>query len=350
MTDLSYLRELPLPSFFNPAKASEIWRVPYQERAEQASEWAKTHGILPSTQDTFRIALIGIDVQNTFCIPGFELYVGGRSGMGAVEDNQRLCRFIYRNLANLTHIVATLDTHTAMMIFHPIFLINDLGEHPAPMTLITYEEILMGEWKFNPEIADNLGITPEYGQRHLLHYAEELRERHKYDLTIWPYHVMIGSIGHSLVPLYEEALFFHNIARKNQTKFTIKGNNPLTEHYSAIGPEVLDGPSGERIASKSAFFLDLMKEYDAVVIAGQAKSHCVAWTIADLLDDIQVHNPELVHKVYLLEDCTSPVVVPGVVDYTDQADAAFQRFAGAGMHLIRSDQPIASWPGLGVRV
>jgi hypothetical protein len=51
-----------------------------------------------------------------------------------------------------------------------------------------------------------------------------------------------------------------------------------------------------------------------------------------------------------LEDCTSPVVVPGVVDYTDQADAAFQRFAGAGMHLIRSDQPIASWPGLGVRV
>jgi len=30
-----------------------------------------------------------------------------------------------------------------------------------------------------------------------------------------------------------------------------------------------------------------------------------------------------VEKVYLLEDCTSPVVIPGVIDYTDLADAAF---------------------------
>ena len=44
----------------------------------------------------------------------------------------------------------------------------------------------------------------------------------------------------------------------------------------------------------------------------------------------------LAPKVYLLEDCTSPVVVPGVVDYTDEADAAFRRFAEAGMHVVRS--------------
>ena len=48
----------------------------------------------------------------------------------------------------------------------------------------------------------------------------------------------------------------------------------------------------------------------------------------------------LVRKVYLLEDCTSPVVVPGVVDYTEQADAAFRRFAEAGMHVVRSTDPI----------
>jgi len=47
-----------------------------------------------------------------------------------------------------------------------------------------------------------------------------------------------------------------------------------------------------------------------------------------------------------LEDCTSPVVIPGVVDYTDQADAAFRNFKDAGMHLVRSTDPISSWPGL----
>ncbi len=346
MASTKLFREIPVPEFYDPARAGQVWPIPYQERAAQARQWAEKYNLPPAVNDRYKIALIGIDIQNTFCIPGYELFVGGRSGIGAVEDNQRLCAFIYRNLANLTHIVATLDSHTAMQIFHPIFLINDLGEHPAPMTLISYEDLLVGRWKFNPAVADNLEISPEYGQQHLLHYAEELKDRHKYDLTIWPYHVMLGSIGHALAPIFEEAVFFHTIARQHQDFFTIKGNNPLTEHYSAIGPEVLDGPSGEPIAAKSRTFLKLLKEYDAVVFAGQAKSHCVAWTIADLLEDINIHQPDLAHKVHLLEDCTSPVVIPGVVDYTEAADAAFKRFAKAGMHLVRSDQPIADWPGL----
>jgi nicotinamidase-related amidase len=48
--------------------------------------------------------------------------------------------------------------------------------------------------------------------------------------------------------------------------------------------------------------------------------------------------------VYLLDDCTSPVVVPGVVDYTDQADEAYRRFEQAGMHVVRSTDPMDSWP------
>jgi nicotinamidase-related amidase len=63
-----------------------------------------------------------------------------------------------------------------------------------------------------------------------------------------------------------------------------------------------------------------------------------------LLGDILEHDPKLVSKVYLLEDCTSPVVVPGVVDYSDQADAAFQSFEAAGMHVVRSTQPLETWP------
>jgi len=74
---------------------------------------------------------------------------------------------------------------------------------------------------------------------------------------------------------------------------------------------------------------------DVMLIAGEAKSHCVAWTISDLLEDIQSVDPSLANKVHLLEDCTSPVVVPGA-DYTDAADAAFARFAEAGMHRVRS--------------
>ncbi len=339
----SAYRELPIPPHFEPEKVGQIWRVPYQERAAQAANWAARYNLAPAAQDDFKLALLIIDAQNTFCIPGFELFVGGRSGQGAVDDSRRLSEFIYRNLGAITHITATLDTHTAMQIFHAVFLVDAQGRHPAPLTLISYDDLLAGKWRFNPALAASLNVTPEYGQAHLLHYAEELKARGKYDLTIWPYHVMLGSLGHALVPAIEEAVFFHTLARSSQASFEIKGGNPLTEHYSAIGPEVLDGPDGQAIAGRSGRFLRTLQTYDAVLIAGQAKSHCVAWTIDDLLTDIRASDERLVEKVYLLEDCTSPVVVPGVVDYTEHAERAFRRFAEAGMHVVRSTKPLASW-------
>ena len=95
---------LPVPPHYNPDKVGEVWRVPYQQRAEEARHWAARNKIQPASQDQFRIYLMLVDVQNTFCIPGFELFVGGRSGTGAVDDNKRLCDFIYRNLDVITRI------------------------------------------------------------------------------------------------------------------------------------------------------------------------------------------------------------------------------------------------------
>jgi nicotinamidase-related amidase len=342
---LNPLHPLPIPPHFDPEKVSEVWRVPYQERAAQAKSWAEEYGITPSSSDSTRLCLVVIDVQNTFCIPGFELFVAGRSGNGAVDDNRRLCKFIYRNLATITQITATLDTHHAMQIFHSIFLVDDRGDHPPPMSLISEQDILSGRWKFNTAIADSLEISPEYGQEYLVHYTHQLSERKKYELTVWPYHVMLGSIGHALVSAVEEAIFFHGIARSSWTEFEVKGDNPLTEHYSAVGPEVLEGPDGKQVGQKNKRFLQKLKEFDRVVIAGQAKSHCVAWTIDDLLNDILQYDPQLVKIVYLLNDCSSAVVVPGLVDYTDEAEAAFKKFAEAGMNIINALDDLRSWPG-----
>ncbi|MBV9388932.1 MAG: isochorismatase [Chroococcidiopsidaceae cyanobacterium CP_BM_ER_R8_30] len=338
-------KQLPIPPHFNPHKVGEVWRVPYQERAAAAEAWAKQHGIQPAAEDKTRICLMAIDVQNTFCIPEFELFVGGRSGMGAVDDNVRLCEFIYRNLGVISVIAPTVDTHTAMQIFHPIFWTNDAGEHPTPAaTNITLEDVQKGVWKVNPVIAHSLnGGNYLALQKHALHYVQKLSDDGKYPLTVWPYHSMLGGIGHALVSAVEEAIFFHNIARSSQTLFEVKGSNPLTENYSVLRPEVLDDSEGRPIAQKNTNFIEKLLDFDIVIIAGQAKSHCVAWTIDDLLTEIMAQDPNLVKKVYLLEDCTSPVVVPGVVDFTDQADAAFQRFTDAGMHVVKSTQAIDTW-------
>jgi nicotinamidase-related amidase len=337
---------LPIPAHFDPVRVGQVWRVPYQQRAAEARAWATQHDLRPASEDRQKICLVAVDVQNTFCIPEFELYVGGRSGTGAVDDNRRLCEFIYRNLGLITEIAPTMDTHQAIQIFHSLFLINEAGEHPPPYTLISTEDIQKGSWKFNPTLAPSLQIEPSYGQRHLEHYTKTLKQRGKYELTIWPYHALLGGIGHALVSAVEEAIFFHSVARYSQPDFQIKGNHPLTEHYSVLGPEVLAGPDGTPIAQKNDSFVQKLLEFDAVIIAGQAKSHCVAWTIDDLLEGVRARDESLAKKVYLLEDCTSPVVVPGVVDYTEQAHAAFQRFADAGMHVVRSREPVEKWLGV----
>ncbi|MGW8249123.1 MAG: isochorismatase, partial [Anaerolineales bacterium] len=176
---MSDMKTLPVPPHYEPVRVGEVWKVDYQNLADQAQEWARHNGIQPAAADRFKIALLLIDLQNTFCLPGFELFVAGRSGMGAVEDNRRLCDFMYRNLGSITRIYATMDTHRAVQIFHPVYLIDAGGRHPAPLTTISYEDVSQGRWRFNPQVADTLGTTPEQAQEHLLHYTRELKARDK---------------------------------------------------------------------------------------------------------------------------------------------------------------------------
>jgi nicotinamidase-related amidase len=334
------MRELPIPAHFDPDRVGEVWRVDYEQRARDAAAWAAEHEVAPAADDAPRVCLLAVDVQNTFCIPGFELFVGGRSGTGAVDDNRRLCEFVYRNLASITQVFPSLDTHHAMQVFHAIWLVDADGNHPDPYTLVSPEDVESGRWRVNEAVAEALDLDPGYAERHLAHYTRALADGGKYNLTIWPYHAMLGGIGHALVPAVEEALFFHSIARYSQPDFQVKGDNPLTEHYSMLGPEVTEGPDGERLGGLNTRLIEKLLEFDAVIVAGQAKSHCLAWTIDDLLEE----ERGLAERTYLMEDCTSPVVVPGAVDYTEDADAAFVRYADAGMHVVQSTTPIEQWP------
>ncbi len=339
-------RELPLPPHYDPERVGKVWRVPYEELAREAARWAGAHGIAPACEDTFRVALLAIDVQNTFCTPEFELFVAGRSGNAAVGDSQRLCVFLYRNLHRITQVVATLDTHHPIHIFHAMFFRDDRGEPPPPYTRISVEDVERGRWRVRPEVARTLGVDEQAAARHLLHYTRKLAEGGKYELTIWPYHAMLGGIGHALVSAVEEAFFFHAVARLTQPRLEIKGRSPWTEHYSALGPEVTQGAGGQPLGERNVALVEALLEFDAVIVAGQAKSHCVAWTVEDFLGDPRVHERDFAGRVYLLEDCTSPVVVPGVVDFTEAAQRAFERFAALGAQIVRSTEPMERWPGI----
>lgn len=343
---------LSLPAFYNADNVvnDERW-IDYNALQKAAIDWRRQNGLRAVATDHTKVGMLVIDAQNTFCHPAGELFVAGASGTGAVDDSIRTVEFIYRNLGVISGIDCTLDTHRMFAVFHPSFLVNEQGEHPAPFTQVSNDDIKSGIWKPSPFMTSALGVSLMAAERHLAHYTEELEKAGRYALTIWPYHGVLGDKGHNLVSGLVEAANFHGLARGAQPGFEVKGTNALVENYSVLGPEVRQLFNGAPIARNTAFVEKLLK-YDVLIIAGQAKSHCVAWTIDDLLGDILAKDPALARKVYLLEDCTTSIVVKDpatgavIFDYGPDADSAFDKFRNAGMHVVKSTDPIQGWPDI----
>ncbi len=344
---------LPFPSFFDAARAADwSYRPDAMQLAASAATWRAQHRLKPSAADETRIHLLLIDVQKDFCFPEGTLYVAGRSGRGAIDDSRRIAEFIYRNLGALTDVTTTLDTHLAYQIFFPSFWLDKADNPLAPFHTITSAEIQAGEVRPHPAMAKWLcGGNYTWLCKQVLFYCQELERAGKYQLYLWPPHCLLGSDGHALAGVIHEARLFHAFARTSQSNVEVKGGNPLTENYSVLRPEVLSRFDGAALAQRNTNFIQTLLAADAVVIAGQAASHCVKSTIDDLLTEIAAKDPSLASKVYLVTDCMSSVTVPDgkggfAADFTAQAEAALEKFEAAGMHLVTSTTPIASWPGI----
>ncbi|MBI5544206.1 MAG: cysteine hydrolase family protein [Deltaproteobacteria bacterium] len=344
-------KALPLPRFFDARNAERHGYAPDSQRLfAEAAQWRKAQRIAPAASDKRNVHLLLIDVQKDFCFPEGTLYVGGRSGKGAIEDSKRMAEFVYRNLDVLTNITTTLDTHFAFQIFFPSFWVDKDDQPLGPYREIVTEQIERGEVKPNPAVAAWLcGGNYPWLLKQVRHYCAELEKAGKYKLYLWPPHCLLGSDGHALVGVIQEARLFHSFVRGAQSWVEVKGGNALTENYSVMRPEVLTRHDGAPLAQRNTAFLKTLLTADAVLIAGQAASHCVKSSIDDLLEEIVAQDATLARKVYILADCMSAVAVPDgkggfVADFTTQAEAALARFAAAGMHVVRSTEAIETWP------
>jgi nicotinamidase-related amidase len=320
---------LPLPNFYDPDAVAEIYVERAALVAEAALSYQRQHRIAPAAQDTLRIAAFGIDCQVGFCTPGASLFVDG-----AVEDTQRTLAWLYRNLDCITGLLFSLDTHRVFQIFHPAWWTDAQGQHPAPLSVITADQVRGGVW------------TPLRNREACIEYCDKLEASGKYVLTIWPYHVLLGGISHALVPAIMEAAIFHSLVRQQQTHFEIKGEHPMTENYSVLSPEVQE-LGGQSIGGFNIPFFETLLGYDRVYVFGQAKSHCVRATLLDIRDRLLASQPPLTHKIWILEDAMSSVPAPPLdplppeLDFPRLAEQTLDECRQAGMHVVKTTAPIA---------
>jgi len=253
-----------------------------------------------------KTALFIIDVQNDFCLPTGALYVPG-----AEQDTARLSRFIKQNASKIDGIILTQDNHQVMDIAHPKFWRDADGNMPQPFTGISPEEVEQGVW------------NPQFEREQVLEYLKALDSQGEYPHTIWPEHCLMGSEGAAITPSVMQAAR-EWAADGRFYRLVVKGTNPFTEHFGAFRANVPIPFAPE--TQMNMALLDELTHYQRIVVAGEARSHCVANTIRQLLD-----YPELVAKLHILNDCMSNV--PG---FEQLAEPIFNRAVPLGATITSS--------------
>ena len=246
--------------------------------------------------------LLIIDPQNDFCdVPAAYRPLDPLTGTaiapalpvaGAHADMLRTAALIRAAGPALTDITLTLDSHHHVDIAHPTFWKQADAGAVTPFTTITAAQVRAGE--FQPRDPAALPRT--------LAYLDELESRGRYTLMVWPVHCEIGTWGHGVHADVRAAYNEWEEAQLRGVAKVTKGENPWTEHYSAIQAEVPDA-ADDHTQMNTALLADLAHA-DLLLIAGEASSHCVRATTEHIVANLPGGRPE---RIVLLTDCMSSV-------------------------------------------
>jgi len=359
---------LPFPEFYQPRLAQIPGYQPDPNMLrKEAFKWRKRHGIKPSAADPVKVYMLTIDGANHFCREGGALFIGNNVTGGPLGDCIRLTEWGYTYLPIIYGSIFSTDAHSTHQISTPSATLNRNGEPVEPNTLITAEAMASGEFVPNPDVVDMLKGKRDYDWlcKYRNYYSRELARTGKQPLFVWNEHCPVGGEGQAIVNILQEMRWFHAYARGRESWTHFKGRPLLAEAYSAVRPEVLFDHEGRPLTESDPnmaaelnanaylllHLLGILMEGGIIVVAGWASSHCVASTLETLLEEILKYNPEMAKQVYVLTDCTSPVVVRDpvgntIIDFTPDADAKMAKLYEAGMHPVKTTIPIEEWPDI----
>lgn len=256
-----------------------------------------------------RSVLLLIDPQNDFCdLPATASGTPALPVAGADADMRRVADLIERGGTGLDDIVITLDSHHRVDIAHPTFWRTGDGGAVAPFTSITAAQVRAGVFVPAAAVQGQEGAGPADATvlPRVLAYLDALEAQGRYSLMVWPVHCEIGSWGHNVHSAVRAAYNQWEDRCLRQVLKVTKGDNPWTEHYSALQAEVPDADDAATWLNRS--LLARLDAFDTIWIAGEASSHCVKATVEHLAD----HLPSLLlsgrlEKLVLLTDGMSPV-------------------------------------------
>lgn len=257
--------------------------------------------------------LLLIDCQRDFH-PGGSLAIPT-----ADEDAIRIAALIRSRMSSINRIVATVDSHHKLHIAHPCFWTDPItGLHPSPFTIITTADLEAGKWIPRQDIKiDTIGssggrlhapprlddndMSPFDVMKYCIKYTHHLEAKKRFQLCIWPEHCLVGSTGHAIVDVIFQALNEWCQTTGGTVEYVFKGQTLWTEMYSALAAEV---PVNDETSFNTQLMESLITGTTQLLVTGQALSHCVNYTVRDIVD----HWPKgQMSQITVLRDCMSSV-------------------------------------------
>jgi len=230
-----------------------------------------------ATSNDHKNLLLIIDPQNDF------MEDGNLAVKGARDDILNLTTFIYNNLRKIDKIKVSLDSHTYKQIFHQIWWEDTQGNHPDFYTVID----------------EHSKFKPIFYKEHSMKYLKHLEENDK-ELIIWPYHCLLGTFGHNIEANLENMLSYFSLVTKNTVEKITKGSNPLSEMYGIFKEEF-----SEMNTNINPMLAKAYGKYENIIIAGEAKSHCVLETVKQMCEFYAFEDFD--SNIFILDDCMSSI-------------------------------------------
>ena len=172
-----------------------------------------------------KTSLLIIDPQVDFLLGG-AVHIPGSDG-----DCQRIADMIKKNKHLIHEIFVSMESRSPVNISHPSFWVNKIGENPAPYSNIKYAEVRNGTWTPRDK---NPGVLSW-----CLAYTKAL-ERTDRKLFLRPVHCLVGSRGHMISPVLNEALQEWASYSNRPVTYIMKGQNSRTEMFSILQAQVED--------------------------------------------------------------------------------------------------------------
>lgn len=282
--------------------------------------------------------------------PQCDFHPGGSLAIpSAGADASRIGALLASPSCPFSSLVVTLDSHHKFDIAHPSSWKDAAGSPPAPFTLISNADVKAGKWS-----PADPSLTVEWA----LEYTAALEARGRFQLCIWPVrsnlthaasaspacahpllcarfsrsqeHCLMGSPGHNVEAQVQAGISKWLEARKGgEVNWVMKGQNRSTEMYSAFKADV-PVPSDPTTHLNTSLLASISSHRGKIYVCGQARSHCVNFTVRDLVANLGGRSAG---DVVLLADCMSDV--PG---FEESGETFFKDMKELGVGIVNSTE------------